>query len=280
MPGYLFSCETLTDLNGYKLKAAEPDPDGFYECVIGCLGVPTRMNVVYDTQSVIDAMKDTSTRFNICLRDGNLCGELGHPKIETESDNAKAIARLLEIDEKNISHYFRKIWVESEPIRINGMEALAIRAKIKPTGPKGDSLDKSFRDPYLNTAFSIRSLAMRDTGPDPRYDYRKVQVLVTFDSVHAPGFEITSKRYNNSVIAKESYSIPVTKSDLLRAKELNAGCESATDIDEYRINAMFKPSTIYVVDKSMCFIDNSGTDLIDSDGNHISAASLMYGRNR
>lgn len=272
----LFSCETMKNLNGFQLKATEPDSTGCYPCVVGCLGVPTRNDVIYDTQSVIDAMKDTSSRFNICLRDGNLAGEYGHPYLEGESNQDKAINRLLHIEEKCVSHYFKKIWVDTEPISIKGMEALAIRALIKPHGPYRDSLIASFRDPDINTSFSIRSLCARSNGPDKRYEYRSVQILVTFDHAHAPGFDITSKRYN-SIPGAESFTVGVSRDALSRAINMHTGCESTPMITTNDLIKIF-PMNTYGINK-LYMSNPSHTEVIRAgDGKHISAASLLYNR--
>ena len=131
-----FHVGIMESLNGFKLGNHEPDDKGFFPVVVGCFGIPTRGKVIYDPQSLIECMRDTSSRFNICLRDGNLCGEYGHPVIESEQD----LNRLFRIDEHYKSHYFGDIWT-GEPITINGMEAIPIRAKVKPCGPYGDALD-------------------------------------------------------------------------------------------------------------------------------------------
>lgn len=267
---YCFSVGILESLNGYKLKGIEPDERGFFPMVIGCIGIPTRAGVIYDPPSLVAAMKDTASRFNICLRDGNLKGEYGHPVIERKED----IPRLLRIDEHYISHYFGEIRVDSNPIIIKGMEALPIRAKVKPTGPYGQFLEKELRDPYQNTSFSIRSLCLPMNGPDAAYEYRKVQMVITFDAVHAPGYDITSKRYVNG---SESLEMDVTKMDLTRAVASGDGMESfmLTDND---IKKLYNDKDITLRGKSM------GTDLVgsksfmDNQGNLRSVNSLVYRR--
>ena len=130
-PKLKFSCSTLPVINGYTLKASTPDSEGCYEVIVGALNIPTRNNVIYDPDSVVDAMRDPKGRFRICLEDGNLAGEYGHPRVDTKDD----LNRLLYIDEKQISHYFRSIWIDEKPIMIHGQEAHPIRARVKPAGP-------------------------------------------------------------------------------------------------------------------------------------------------
>ena len=152
-----FSCSALSNYNGHDLKASKPDENGCYEVVLGCVGAPTRAGVIYDETSLINAMRDPTSRFNICLSDGILFGEWGHPDIYLP-DGKQDMRRLLKIDESKQSHLFTKIWIDDKPINMHGNNAFPIRAKVKPCGPYGAYLEKSLQDPNINTAFSIRSL--------------------------------------------------------------------------------------------------------------------------
>ena len=138
-----FTCGEIGTVNGHTIKALTPDENGAYTVVVGALEIPTRNNVVYDSDSLIRAMSDPTSRFNICLKDGCLAGEYGHPVIKTSED----MSRLLMIDEHYISHYFQKIWVDETPVTIKGKQGYRIMAKVKPYGPYGAYLEKSLRDP-------------------------------------------------------------------------------------------------------------------------------------
>jgi hypothetical protein len=229
-------------------------------------------------------MRDPDSRFNICLRDGNLFGEWGHPVIRDQKD----MDRLLQIDEKYISHVFNRIWVDDKPIMLHGIEGFPIRAVIKPCGPYGDVLEKSLRDPQINTSFSIRSLCTPATGPKREYEYRQVQIVVTFDAVHAPGFEMATKRYN--VPGNESFGIgrsnssmrdsdtEVSRATLENAVKSHAGMESnmmLTDIDIRRIY----DDKDYTIDGQLVASGIAGTRSIRKQDNTFgSAAALLYRR--
>lgn len=267
---YCLNVGILEQLNGFKLKSIEPDANGFFPMVVGCLGIPTRGKVVYDIQSSLDAMRDTSTRFNICLRDGNLSGEYGHPVVEKKED----IPRLLRIDEHYKSHYFGKIWTD-DPIMVNGMEAIPIRALVKPCGPYGEILEKELRDPCHNTSFSIRSLCLPMDGPNPEYEYRKVQMIITFDAVHAPGYDITSKRY---VSGSESFKeMSVTHRDLENAV-VPDGSESLTMVTQSDLGRLYKTSNITMNGTSIGRGTEGRRTIFDMAGNSCSAAALLYRR--
>ena len=268
--GYRISISSFTLDKPISQKVCEPDERGFYEVVVGCLGIPTRNNVVYDPDSVIECMTDPTSRFNICLRDGNLLAEYSHPVIESKED----LNRLLRIDEHYVSHVFGKIWTD-DPIMIHGKEAIPIRALVKPCGPYGDVLEKSLRDPYINTAFSIRSLCLPSDGPDRSVEYRKVQMIITFDAVHAPGFDITSKRY---VPSNESFEYKVSVDDLKDAVQGHMGMESTTMINDKDIEKMLEGHTFRMDGRLMGAVLNGKKSYRTVDGKYKSAAELLYRR--
>ena len=267
-----FHVGIMENLNGFKLSGHEPDEKGFFPVVVGCFGIPTRGKVIYDPASLVECIKDTSSRFNICLRDGNLCGEYGHPVIETEKD----MNRLFRIDEHYKSHYFGDIWT-GEPINIDGMEAVPIRARVKPCGPYGDTLEKELRDPYHNTSFSIRSLCLPMNGPKPEYEYRKVQMVITFDAVHAPGFDITSKRY---VSGTESFETPIRLASLQEITKNVKGMESSLLINERDIRRLTNEREISINGYTHGKIYANSTSYLGDDGSFHNVASLIYKRGR
>jgi len=269
---YKFSCGELKTMNGHTIKAIEPDENGFYECVVGAVGIPTRNNVVYDTESLIQAMDDPAARFNICLKDGCLAGEYGHPVINTRED----IPRLLRIDEHYISHYFGKIWIDNTPVMVNNKPGYRIKALVKPYGPYGEILRKSFEDPCHNTSFSIRSLCLPMTGPEPQYEYRKVQLVVTFDAVHAPGFEITNKRY----VGNESFSeMNVDRKDLEDAI-VATGMESAPMITDADIHRLYNERELRMNGALIGTNIVGDRSILDTAGTLRNAASWVYGRRK
>lgn len=271
---YKFSCGSLETNYGQKIHALKPDADGAYEVVVGGLGCPTRNNVIYDVDSTIRAMSDPDSRFHICLQDGNLAGEYGHPVISTKED----MPRLMRIDEHYISHYFTKIWVDdSSPINIGGMEGYPIRAKVKPTGPYGEILRKQLEDPHHNTSFSIRSLCLPMNGRDSRYEYRKVQVVVTFDAVSAPGYQIATKRY---VPGTESFAeIPVDRESLTSSitEAQSAGMESSLMLTMYDVNQMYNTRRCRT-NSGEIITDVAGRRSVYTEGGQRDAASLLYRR--
>lgn len=265
-----FSCSALPEVNGHALRAMTPDSDGAYDCIVGAVGVPTRANVIYDTESLVSAMSDPTSRFNICLKDSNLAGEYGHPDLHGKND----LDRLSRIEEKNISHYFTKIWI-GDDVTVGGMTGKLIRAKVVPTGPYGDTLRKQLEDPHHNTAFSIRSICMPMTGPDNRYEYRRVEMVVTFDAVFAPGFEVATKRY---VPSTESFSeIKVSQNDLMKVINTHSeGCEADIMLSRQSVFKIFGTDRLYSCLGQQYRKSTRYNELYSERHGSIPAAALCY----
>ena len=260
-----FCCGTLNVINGKQLKAIQPDNDGFYEVTVCALGTPTRKNVIYEPESLIEAMNNPKAPFNIMLQDGNLTGEYGHPVVEGQDD----IPRLMRIDESKISHYFRSIWVDDRVTNVDGYDVNLMRAKIKPTGPYGETLKRQLEDPCFNNAFSIRSLC----APLPArngVEYRKVLAVVTFDAVMAPGFTGASKRYAGT----ESLTIDTTEYDLVQAIEKSDGRESLL-LSKEQIDEIFSQARNTLIIGKEEFVCDGG-NLVSSKGKVYSLAALAF----
>ena len=282
---YNFSCGILPTYNGGTLKAIKPDADGFYEVCVGEIGdnAITRGGVSYDAQSLIDCMSDPNSRFNICLRDGNLCGEYGHPVCEKRED----IPRLLRIDEHYKSHYFKKIFVSPNLIEHNGQKVQLIMGLLKPCGPFGDILKAELEDPCHNTSFSIRTLCLPISGPDPNIQYRKVQLMITFDAVHAPGYDLTSKRHSQ-VAGTESFDynrfakpkeLEVFKSDLESCVEYGrTGTEALTMVTDADIHRLFLGNVKHINGQPTVAATAGDRSIVNMAGNFGAAADLIYRR--
>jgi len=205
MSNVVFSVQTLRTDSGGTLKCVKPNSDGVYcDVPVAVVGIPSRNRAVYDMQSTLAAMSDPSTRFYKNLSEGNLEGEWGHPELSpimTKQDKINAIMRTLKIDRSMVSHYFTKIRTEQS----RDGQFVIVYADVVCFGPYGKYLEQSFADPKRNTCFSLRSLT---SDPSPLPDgntIKKMKLLVTFDAVDGPGFEMAGKRYMN--IDNESYEI-------------------------------------------------------------------------
>ena len=142
-----FRVETLVVQNGRELKRMRPDGQGYFcKVPIAALGIATRNRTYYDIESFHREITQPGTMFNQRLTGGQLYGELGHPDI-AELTKPAAIARLMNIDEKNWSHHIRAV---EHGASLEGGGVLLV-ADIKPTGVGADTLRENFENPYMNT---------------------------------------------------------------------------------------------------------------------------------
>lgn len=184
-----FVIETLIVRDGQKLGRMRPDEHGYYnDFPMAVLGIPTRNKTYYKAQEFVKQMTSPDSFFYQLLSDGNLYGEFGHPDL-TGLNESQMLERLLKIDEKLKSHHFRK--VKSGNTLENG--GMLILGDIKPCGPYGEHLRNEIEEPFMNTAFSLRSLAQEAIQNGIRI--RDVRKMVTFDYVNAGGYIQAAKRY-------------------------------------------------------------------------------------
>lgn len=184
-PKVYFNVKVMDDINGQTLKSLRPDEDGYYTIPLAVLGEVSRNGPYYDVDSITDQITNPKTVFNQALTQGNLYGEWGHPDINA------TIQRIDTILEDRHSHHISEIFTGTT-LPTGGIPVLG---KVKPTGPYGELLEKSFLSKKENTSFSLRSLITAKYDNVRKCQYRTVIRLVTFDFVGMPGYFQASKWY-------------------------------------------------------------------------------------
>jgi len=221
-----FVVEAMSVVDGRMIKGLKPDAQGYYHDIpLMGLGMCARSGIYYNPKPIIDAIRLPKSTFNMKLTDGNLFGCINHPPTFKKED----IPLMLEIDQKEVSHHFKKIYSGDL-----GNDTGLILGCLRPWGPYGQYLETSLQDEHVNTSFSVRSLCKQYMEPNTRRMCRDVEILVTFDWVNAPGYKEASKRY---VPAMESYTIDIIPEEFIAAVEI-CGCESIKDIDLMRVFGM------------------------------------------
>ncbi len=166
-------------------KAWEPDENGVYrDMPVMVLGKVSRNNKEYEKNSMVHALTSPNSVFAKKLLMGQCQGEYGHPLILEE----KQLPRIAVVDPTLVSHAIHKVRC-GQP---NEKGHMIVYADIEPFGPYGKYLDKSFRNPRVNTAFSLRSLVAK-TGQVGNVIKQRVTALITIDAVDAPGYAEASK---------------------------------------------------------------------------------------
>lgn len=258
-----FSIQTLQNMDGKSLKALTPDKNGVYHDVpVAVLDKVSRNNKYYEPDSVIKCIVDPSSRFNLCLREGALCGEYGHPFVE---HNDSEIERIAKIEQTRVSHHFLKVYSK------DAGDNVIIYTDLKPSGPYGDILDRDFKDPTLNNGFSLRSLCAK-ISMDGVVMRQKMLMLVTFDAETGCGYPEASKRYS---LSNEGLSIETSIDALVanRSALINTGLESITN---ERVFDMLGTDKVAVLNKEELICEVASSKFYNNNG-PVSLFHKLYG---
>lgn len=195
MSDILFTC---TKFNGTgKRGILKPDAQGYYTQPIGGLNAINSRGEYYELKQAEDLFRNRSGSFMRRVQRGALRGEVGHPRFVPGMKEDEFLARLLDIDEKNVCVFFKDIWLEEGHRNPDGSPMVAIMARLKPSGAKGEFLQQQLDDPDQNVCFSIRSFTENS--------YRGGRVskilrqVITFDYVNEPGIALAEK-FNSPAI--------------------------------------------------------------------------------
>lgn len=219
-----FTCTALAGKN--KVGIVPVDKDGYYDMVVGGLNMFNSAGQWYDYDGA-KALFESSSTFMRRVSRGALRGEVGHPRQETGQSDEKYISRVMDIDDKNVCVHFKEIYLDFDKLRgSDGKPVVAIMAKLKPSGAKGEFLQKQLDNKDENVCFSIRSFT-KDYYQKGVYT-RELKNIITFDYVNEPGISIANKYQAPSL---ESLSDkPITRnqveSAIVTAKQ-GIGTESA-----------------------------------------------------
>ena len=215
-----FAVQIFDQMDGRKIQALRPDEDGYYDVTVAMLDSTSRNDCYYDPDSIMKEVTSPSTIFNMMLTQGNLKGEFGHPPMGSPLERIDAIL------EERVSHHISKIWTGE---RIS--TGIPVYAKVAPSGPYGDCLEKSLLSSKENTTFSLRCLMSQRPDPVNKRMYRIVKRLVTFDFVTMPGYKEASKWYAPGTENLMGFTQEITPYMLFDRDGNRVGLESFSDQD-------------------------------------------------
>lgn len=149
----------------------------------------------YDAKGAEELFKASSI-FQRRIRNGCLKAEVDHPKKTPGMSMDDYFTRILTIDGKNVCAHFKEVWLDPEfgknHPEYKNPNLIAIMAKVKPSGPYGNSLKDSFENNCENVLFySIRSITKDEWIRGVLH--RTIKNIVTFDMVTEPGIMIADK---------------------------------------------------------------------------------------
>ena len=159
-----------------------PDEDGYYKLRSGKLNTKSRQGVFYSGSQQVRNLFSPSSRFVERIKDGEIFGEASHPR--NEGMTPMAYKQRLATIEPDQTAFFVK-GVELIENRVGEYE---IWLTIKPTGIYGNAFKEALDDEFMNVSLSLRGFSKTVSG------IRTLIYIVTFDWVHSPGIELSSKR--------------------------------------------------------------------------------------
>lgn len=186
---------TSTALSGTGKKGIlKPDENGYYELVIGGLNAFNSVGEYYTLEGAAQLF-ESSSPFMRRIRSGCLKGEVGHPKKLPGMTMDDYMRRIMSIEETNTCAHFSDIWLDTSYGRNNpdakNQNLVAIVAKVKPAGAKGQALEDALNNPKEDVCFSIRALT-KDYMHRGQTN-RVLNTIFTFDWVTEPGIHIARK---------------------------------------------------------------------------------------
>lgn len=241
---------TSTKLTGTGKKGIlTPDENGYYTMAIGGLNVFNSSGEYYTAEGAEDLFKSSSI-FMRRISSGCLKGESGHPKRTPGMTLDQYLNRILTIEEANVVCHFTEIWLDKDFGKkypeYNNKDLIAIMAKVKPAGPKGESLKASFENPKEEVCFSIRALTKDFMHKG--VNHRVLQQIVTFDNVVEPG--IFHARKWHSPALESLTECNVKEMDIDTLVNSNKSCiavESTKELALETLSAIKKQSNIKLV---------------------------------
>jgi hypothetical protein len=177
-----------------KSGSREPDAEGYYTLLIGGLNIANSSGVYYMYEGSRRLFEESGVLMRR-IKNGVLKGEMGHPEQESGMSDDDYIDRLLTIVDGNVCCHIKEIWLDVEfgkkHPEVNNPDMVAIFAKVRPSGPKGQYLKDALDNPSENVCFSIRSFA-DDTRSRGRTNRTLVEIS-TFDWVVEGGITVASQ---------------------------------------------------------------------------------------
>lgn len=206
-----FAC---TALSGTKKQGRLPkDADGYYTMPVGGLNVFNSAGDYYTVEGARELFMGSGPLMRR-VKSACLKGEEGHPKQEPGQSLDAFAARVMRIEETRVCAHFSDIWLDYDNVKDeSGRPIVAIMAKVAPSGPFADSLERSLENRKEDVCFSVRAFTADDIVRGVRL--RVLREVVTFDRVTEPGIA-QARKY--SAPALESFSEKVfSKDDIISA---------------------------------------------------------------
>ena len=212
-----FSCTALAGTG--RMGVLPVDADGYYTQAVGGLNCFNSVGQYYPYQTARQLFEQSSS-FMRRVKTGCLVGELGHPKRQPGQSDESFVQRVMSIEERNTCVHFSEVWLDFDSVTDDqGRPIVAVMAKLKPSGPMADTLERSLNNPKQDTCFSVR--AFTDDQRRGGVTQRNLVEIVTWDHVTEPG--ISAARKFKSPSLESRGDMTVSKTTLEKAATVDHG---------------------------------------------------------
>jgi len=190
---------TIIHLTETKLKqnnkegVLKPDENGYYTVPLGALNCYNSSGEFYSSEGINELFSPSSSLMRR-IKNGNLYGELGHPKKLPNMSNFEFYQRARTIEETNVCMHISDVWVDydySKKINSSIPNIIGIFGKIRPAGPHANVLKEDLDNKKSNVCFSIRCLTSVEVKNG--VTIKKIEEIITWDRVIEPGISIANK---------------------------------------------------------------------------------------
>lgn len=195
----VYSCTRLAGTE--KKGVLKVDADGYYEIVIGAFDAFNAGGAWYDYNLAKHLFNESESLMRR-ITAGQLRCEYAHPKREHWMSDKQWLDRVYTVEEKNVCCHIKSI-------ELQGTNPVLVVAKLKPTGPYADALQRALDNPSENVSFSIRCIS--DDGFIGTKYVKAVRQIITWDYVNEPGISHAEKyktasleSFNETIITRDN----------------------------------------------------------------------------
>jgi len=229
-----FSCSALP---AGKAGTLPVDSDGYFTIAVGGLNCFNSAGEYYRAERA-KSLFQSSSAFMRRIKDSCLKSEYGHPKRVPGMSDQEFLRRMMQIEETQVCGHFKEIWLDLGAVGQYGPDTIPVLAKVAPSGPFADALDRSLRNPKEDVCFSIR--AFTEDQLRSGVNQRDLVDVVTYDYVTEPGISIARKMKTSALesLCDEPVDQKALKA-LVNEKTPGLGLESAQIAMASRLLSLF-----------------------------------------
>lgn len=170
-----------------------PNSKGEYNIVFGAFNVYSLHGHFYDINNDIRDMFNSGSELQNRISIEDVTPEVNHPPYKQGMNIDDYVSRLSIIDSNNTCGIITSLSLDSNPTYVSFQREplYLVKGSVKPDGNYGELLEKSFRDPNKDTAFSLRGLnyVRKENG----ITIKTVHTIIDYDFVKLPGIRVAKK---------------------------------------------------------------------------------------